>query len=114
MSFDVPDWWAFLLLAAAAFRTWHLLAHDSILDRPRRRVLRISSSWQRQGDDPGDDYRLEWGLFLTCPYCFGFWIGLGWVFFWELSHRWAEVVAFPFALSAGIVALASLLTQASD
>lgn len=114
MSFDVPTWWPALLLMAASFRVWHLLAHDTLLDRPRRYVLRISPAWREEGDDPGDDYRLEWGLFLNCPYCAGFWVGLGWLFFWELSHRWTEVVALPFVISTGLIALAKVLTQDAE
>lgn len=111
---SVPDWWSTILLVAAAFRVWHLLAHDSIFDYPRRRILRIAETWEKEGDDPGDDYRLEWGLFLNCPYCAGFWIGLLWFGAWEISHFWTEVAAMPWAISAGIIALSKVLTQPSD
>lgn len=111
---SVPTWWPTILLAAAAFRVWHLLAHDSILDSARRRVLRISDAWQKEGDDPGLDYRLEWGLFLNCAYCCGFWIGLLWFAAWEINGFWTEIAAMPFAISTGLIALSKVLTQPSN
>lgn len=113
-----PDWWEFVLLAVAVWRIWHLLAHDSILDRPRRYLLRLSPDWRKEGDPVGEGYRLEWALFLTCPYCAGFWIGLlayaGWIVFgpgeWDPDELFMAGISV-FAISAGVVAAHKLLTQ---
>lgn len=113
MSFDVPTWWPTILLVAASFRVWHLLAHDTIMEGARRRVLRISETWQKEGDDPGDDYRLEWGVFLNCPYCSGFWVSLVMYGFWLWQPTATLVFCTPFALSAGVIALSKVLTQES-
>jgi hypothetical protein len=89
----VPGIWAFALLALAAFRLWKLIAHDSILDRPRDRLLN------------GRDKLAE---FIQCPWCLGFWLALSWWLAWLISHTWATAAAVPFALSAavGLVATA--------
>ena len=48
-----------------AGRLWKLLGDDEILDRPRDWVLeRIDT---RRG-------HTKWELFLTCPWCAGFWL----------------------------------------
>jgi hypothetical protein len=113
----VPNWYALALLAAAAWRVWHLLAHDSILDWPRRRVLRLDPDWRsdakpgQPGYDPGNDYRLKWALFLTCFYCAGFWIGAAWWAAFEITQHWTLVAAVPFAISALVVAAGKTLTQ---
>lgn len=91
MSWDTPDWWAFLLLALAAFRVWRLLAEDDIAAGPRARVNKNRP-------------KLEY--WISCPWCAGFWIAVAWWLAWVASHRWAAVAATPFAVSAivGLVA----------
>ena len=114
---SVPNWYELALLALASWRVWHLLAHDSILNWPRRKVLRLAMDWDKDakagqpGSDPGDDYRLEWALFLTCPYCAGFWIGVLWWISFQVTEHWTLVFATPWAISAGVVAAHKLLTQ---
>ena len=98
---SVPGWWAFLLLGLAAYRVWKLVAEDDILDWPRRKLLRLSHDWQ-DGQPTGDNYRLEWAVFITCPWCAGFWIALAWWGAWQLNEKWALIIATPFALSAGV------------
>jgi hypothetical protein len=51
----------FLILTAAAYRTWRLLAFDTILDIPRQHV---QGAVRR---------------FLECPWCAGFWITAAWL-----------------------------------
>lgn len=97
----VPGVWTFALLATASYRLWRLLAEDTILDGPRRRVLRLVG-WQ-EGQPAPESYRAKWGEFLTCPWCLGWWIALAWWAAW-LATDYAVVVAVPFALSA-VVAL---------
>jgi hypothetical protein len=92
----VPDWWAFILLAVAAWRTFQLLAADDILERPRRYVTsRVSEKWE---------------LFIKCPYCAGFWIAVGWWIAWLIFPYETLVVAVPWALSAGVIAAAKVLS----
>lgn len=90
MTWTPPGWWAFVLLALAAFRVYRLLAADALLDRPRDWVT------ARVGE------KAE--LFVVCPWCLGFWVAAGWWLAWAASPHWTVVVAAPFALSA-VVAL---------
>jgi hypothetical protein len=103
MTFAVPSWLVLSLLALAAFRTYRLIGRDAILDRPRKWAVNLPRDW-REDDTVPDDYREELAMFLECPWCAGFWITLAWWAAWLASHRWAAIVAVPFALSA-VVAL---------
>ncbi len=93
MTWDVPTWYALLLLAAAAFRTWWLLAQDTILDRPRARFVR----WLPKGEE-----------FITCPWCAGFWISILWWLAWVAWPHWTLVIAVPLAISALVGIVGSL------
>ena len=88
----VPSWWGLALLGLAAYRTWRLLAEDSILDKQRLRL------YQRIRKESFVD-------FVGCPWCFGFWISLGWWGAWQLWPHGTLVAAGVMALSAvvGIV-----------
>lgn len=83
----MPEPWKLGVLAAAAWRTWMLLAWDSILDAPRDRLF------------PGGSPSARW---LVCPYCAGFWVVLAWTVAWAIDDRtvWA---ALPFALNAAVI-----------
>ncbi len=93
MHWDVPTWYALALLAAAAFRTWWLLAQDTILDKPRERVVRALPKGE------------EW---LLCPWCAGAWISVAWWLAWVAWPHWTLVVAVPFAISAVVGIVGSL------
>lgn len=95
MTFAVPGWWAFVLLALAAFRLFRLIAEDSLLDRPRDALT------GRLGE------KAE--LFVVCPWCLGFWITAGWWLAWLVWPHWALVAATPLALSATVGLAASRL-----
>lgn len=99
---NVPSWWEFFLLGLAAWRTYRLLAEDTILERPRRWLLRLDPDWQ-DGDDPNEEYRFEWGAFLTCPYCAGFWISLAWWGAWLVWPHATILVAVPLAINALLI-----------
>lgn len=93
---NVPDWWEVTLLALAAWRVFQLIAEDEILNRPRRYVTdRVSAKWE---------------LFIECPYCAGFWIAVLWWVAWLIFPYETLVVAVPWALSAGVIAAAKVLT----
>lgn len=105
----IPGWYAFILLALAAWRTFQLIADDDILDRPRRWVLRLGNDWVKDGDPVPEAYRAKWAAFITCPYCAGFWIAVAWYVAYLVSD-WTLYAAVPLALSAGVVAGAKLLS----
>jgi Protein of unknown function (DUF1360) len=107
----VPYWYSLALLSLAAWRTFQLLAHDEILEKPRRYLLRLGKEWEKEGDPVPHDYRVKWAVFLTCPYCAGFWIGICWYIAWQITDFWTEVVAAPMAISAILVGLAKILSQ---
>ena len=83
----VPSWYGLILLGLAAYRTWRLLAEDSILDKPRLRL------YQRIRKESFVD-------FISCPWCFGWWLCLVWWGAWQLWPHGTLVAAGPFALSA--------------
>lgn len=111
---NTPSLYHFLLLGLAAWSVFHLLAHDDILDAPRRRVLRLGKDWQQEGDPVPEDYRLKWALFLTCPYCAGFWIWIGWVIFWWVAPGAALPAAVLMGGRALVVGGQKLLGKAED
>lgn len=101
-----------MLLALASWRVFRLLAEDTILDRPRRYILRLGD-WQEEDGEQNlpDDYRFEWGVFLTCPYCAGFWISGISLALYSIIVEWHGLFAFLvvwFALSAIVALLAKL------
>jgi hypothetical protein len=101
---EIPNWWEFVLLALAVFRIYRLIAEDTILDRPRRWLLRLGNEWQSDGDEIPPEYREKWALFITCPWCLGFWLSvLAWVG-WLIFPTETIWLAVPWALSA-VVAL---------
>lgn len=100
----IPQPWEFALLAAAIFRLWHLIAEDTILDRPRAWLLGVPGWQPVGGETPPAGYREHLATFLTCPWCSGFWIG---AIVWGLWLAWPTAtvaLAVPFALNA-VVAL---------
>jgi hypothetical protein len=82
---DIPDWYVVALLGLAAWRTWCLLALDTILDRPRLWVA-------EKGSEVGD--------FIECPYCLGFWVALAWWGAWQAWDHGTTVVASAVAVAA--------------
>ncbi len=108
---SVPNWYEVLLLAVAAWRVFQLVAHDGILDRPRRWALRLGRDWQKDGDDVPEGFRAKWALFLECPYCAGAWIAGAWWVAWLIFPHATLVAATPFVLSAGVVALSKVLSM---
>lgn len=107
---EIPAWWEFTLLALAAWRVYRLLAEDTILDWPRRKLVRLDPTWQEEGDYPGENYRQGVAAFVICPYCLGFWSAVGWWAAWTQWPHTTLVVATPFAISA-LVALISKLDE---
>ena len=98
----VPGWYALLLLAGGAYRTWRLLALDAILDRPRAWIAGVN------GD--ADDYREALDTFLQCPWCSGFWIALAW---WAAWQAWPHATLVA-AAAAGVSTLVGLVARLDD
>lgn len=101
---SVPDWWTATLLALAAWRVFHLVAFDDILDRPRRYITRLSPGWRQEGDATGEKYREKLANFLTCPFCLGFYVSLSVYLLWIWFPTETLVVSTVFALNAGVIA----------
>lgn len=99
-----PGVWTFVLLAAAAWRTWMLLAHDEILDGARDRVYGLDEiTWEDNRIDV--KYRRPRLLrFVECPYCLGFWLAVAWWAAWTAWDGTAWLAA-PWAISAALVAI---------
>lgn len=83
----IPGPWPFALLALAAYRVFWLIAEDDITAPIRER---LTARGRREKTE----------LFLTCGWCAGFWICVGWWLAWLALNEWAVVAAVPFALSA--------------
>ena len=96
MTWAVPNWWSFSLLALAAWRIFHLLAEDVILDRPRAWIVKHT----------GEKFD-EW---LLCPFCCGAWLSVAWWLAWVWQAHWTLVAATPCALSA-VVALVAVRAE---
>ena len=104
---SIPNWWEFLLLGLAAFRTWRLLAEDTILDTPRAWLVGLSG-WT-EGQRTPASYREGVAEFLTCPWCFGAWIAIGWWGLWQAFPHFTLVISVPFAISVVVGTVASVL-----
>ena len=112
---NIPNWWTALLLAAAAWRCFQLVAFDDLFDKPRRYVTRLPYDWEAGPDSKPnptpDDYRDGLARWLLCPYCFGFWITLAWWAAWQAWPHGTLVVAAPLLLSAALVGIHRLLSS---
>ena len=99
----IPGPWAFVLLAAAACRVWRLLSDDTILDKPRARLL--------DHLDRAYNPRLAgraWLDFVSCPWCLGFWVGLAWWGAWLAWPHATLIAATPWAISLAVGLTASV------
>ena len=109
-----PNWWEFLLLGLAAWSTFHLVAHDDIFDRPRRKLLRLGKEWEKEGDPVPGNYRINTANFLKCPYCAGFWIWIAWLVVWWIWPAGALAAAALMGGRTMVVAGAKLLIKEED
>ena len=96
---SVPTAWEFVLLALASYRVLRLLSEDTVLDGPRRWVLRLGT-WREEGDDVPDTYRSTLGEFVRCAWCLGFHVAILWWVVWEIFPHETLIASTPFALSA--------------
>lgn len=103
----VTSWWTAVLLVGAIFRSYRLLAKDTILDRPRAWILNLPRDWE-EGQPLPKNYRSKIGDLLLCPWCLGFWLTLVWWAVWQLWPHGTEVIAAVFLISAAVGLLAGL------
>jgi hypothetical protein len=111
----IPNWYELVLLGAASWRCFQLLAFDDLLDRPRRWLLHLGD-WQ-EGDDPRslpENYRFNWAKLLTCPYCAGTYCATAWWIAWQISGKWTDIFASLVALWALPIAGHKLLAREQD
>src|SRR5262245_7684826 len=106
----LPDWWQFTLLFLATYRIFRLIGDDEILNIPRRWFLRLGN-WREEGDVVPPEYRKEWGKFLTCPYCLGFWVALTWWGGFQFSPKWACIAATPWAINQAAATLSHFISD---
>lgn len=111
---EIPSIYELALLGVAAWRTFQLLAFDDILNRPRRWALKLDPNWAEEGDEVGDEYRLRWALFITCPYCAGFWICIVWFAAWQVWEFGTLVATIPFVLNAALILCHKHLAKNED
>ncbi len=97
-----PDWWEAVLLALAAWRVYHLIAFDTILDGPRNLLCGLPWAW-KDSDPVPRSYRARLGDFIQCPYCMGFHVSLAWWGAFQCSPKWSVILATPWAISAALV-----------
>lgn len=92
----IPSVYQFALLTLIAYRVWRLLAEDAILDKPRRRLVRLPHTWD-EGDAFPKAYREEWAIFFNCPWCLGAWVSLGVYVSWIATlGEWPDSVSDVF------------------
>lgn len=104
-----PGPWEFALLTLAVWRVWRLIAEDTILDRPRAWVLGVPGWLPTGNETPPDGYREKLAVFLTCPFCAGFWLSVAAWAGWLASPHWTLLAAAPWALSAAVGLVAGKL-----
>lgn len=113
-----PDWWQFVLLAAAAFRIYRLAARDTITEPlraaatyPDDEAVTLSADHSERLEVVGDATRAKgWRIYLAtllrCPWCLGAYISAGVWLLWLAAPGWTVCLAVPWAVSA-VVALAA-------
>jgi hypothetical protein len=107
----VPDWYELVLLSLAAWRVFYLIGHDDISEGLRRRVMRVPKNWDGESPITSKSYRETLALFVQCPYCAGFWIGILWWIAWLIFPTETMYATVPFALNAGVIGAHRVLSS---
>ena len=106
---SAPSPFEFVLLALAVYRLFRLVAEDTILDGPRAWLLGVPGWLPTGSETPPPGYREELAVFVTCPWCVGFWMSLAAWSLWLVTPGWTVALAVPWALSAAVGLVASRL-----
>lgn len=112
MTWRIPDWWQFLLLALAGYRLTRLVGWD-VITRPARESL-VGRYEEGSGKEARDSergkklrgYRRKLDEFIHCPFCMGFYVSLALWLCWVWQPHWTLVAMTPFAVNA-VVGLVS-------
>jgi hypothetical protein len=107
---NVPNWYGLLLLSLGAWRVFRLISEDTIFDQPRSWLLRLPVDWE-EGDKIPSGFRVRTADFITCKYCLGFWLSLGFWGAWLVFPTETIYVSVPLAISTIVVAVATLLDE---
>jgi hypothetical protein len=101
MTGSIPSPFELVLLALAAMRLTRLIGWDSITDPIRSRITGHHHGGHKAGKRPGARWdKPQWMLFLTCPWCLGFWVsGVVWGA-WLVWPTATLIACTPFAISA--------------
>ncbi len=97
-------------LALAAFRTYHLTGRDTFPPIAKARNWLVGRRVKERNRAVWFDRPLL-AEFLTCAWCSGFWIALGWYGAWLLWPSGVLYAAVPAALSAAVGILAALVPE---
>lgn len=92
---QTPNWFGLVLLSLASFRIWRLIAVDTVTEQIRYRITRTDEYLK---GNPAE-YREKLDEFISCPWCFGFWIVLAWWGLWQVWDQAVYVMSVPLALS---------------
>jgi hypothetical protein len=87
----------FFFLTFAVYRTTRLIIRDSILDSFRNKL------WDRF---PPESTKI--GYLITCPWCIGFWLSLGFYICYTIVPFQTLWVCYVLALSAAVGLLTAL------
>ena len=101
----IPAALPLVVLALAAWRSWHLAALDSLPPLVWART-RLVGAHPVHGAPLRFDRPLieEW---LSCPYCSGLWIAVAWYGAWLEWGKGTMYAAVPLALSAAVALIQS-------
>lgn len=114
---NLPSPWEFVVAALALYMLFYLVSEATILDRPRRWLLRMDPSWEKDGDDPGESYRFKWAAFIQCPWCFSTWAALGATIVYCSVIEWIGVLSFVtvwFALTCSVGLIGSVRSAITE
>lgn len=99
----IPEPYVLILLALGAARVTRLIGWDSITDPLRSRLTGHHHGGHKTGKRAGSKRdRPTWMLFLTCPWCLGFWVSVA---IWALWQEWPHatlVAVTPFVISEAV------------
>ena len=93
-------------MALAAFRTYRLVALDDITQPLRDRAVGV-----RYGGGVPVFERPLLAKWVACVYCSGLWYSAGWYAAWVVWPRATAYAAVPFALSAVVAIVQTLLPE---
>lgn len=106
MTWAIPTWWQFVLLALAAYRLTRLAAWDVVTRPLRERVIgRYEEGSGREARDTERGrktrtYHAKLDEFWHCPFCFGYWTSVALWLVWLWEPHWTLVAMTPFAINA--------------